>query len=250
MKPKTALSLSIICGVIASISSYMVIKASAKPDIGPILCNLNTAVAAGDAIDGKYEQITLPSNFTAGRELEEIYQVYVPYDKIHTIQIGNHFSRALGNGSLIRWDDIDLTQQRGNLEIPVDKRAVTIRASETSSVAYSVKPGDVVDILGLFRKTNNDGTVELASRLVLKKVEVIAVGDRITTLRARNWSESLPDTYNTVTVAVDVKDAMGLDLAQNLSIGGLTLALRNPDDQGVRSQEDITLDQWLASTNQ
>ena len=133
-----------------------------------------------------------------------------------------------------------------NISVPEGKRALAIPVSLISSVAYSVKPGDHVDVLttidvpvtgqGQLGQTNGQGgsnqagqisgtasTVTVTS-LVAQDVLVLSTGDGKAEAKA-------------FVLAVSVPQAMAVTLASEK--GSLRLLLRNPANQDIREDSSI-----------
>jgi pilus assembly protein CpaB len=93
-------------------------------------------------------------------------------------------------------------------KIPSGKRAVAFNVDEVSSVGYMIKTGDVVDVIGVFRK---DG--ELYSGFVLQNVLVLSGPVR---------------GSSTIVLSLSPEEANALLLAS--SAGTISFVLRNPED--------------------
>ena len=126
--------------------------------------------------------------------------------------------------------------------IPKGKRALTIAINEVTGVAGLIRPGDKIDIIGVFKtleeKTKVVGNAE--SITILQNVEVLSIG--------RNYMfESFPSSskdksepakqgeinFSNITLLLTPREAMDLTLAQEL--GTLTLTLRSQFDDTQQS---------------
>jgi pilus assembly protein CpaB len=107
-------------------------------------------------------------------------------------------------------------------------RATPIRV-ELDDVLQLIRPGDFVDIIGVF----GDGS---ASSVLLQRVLVLATGLDTTT----NTSAGTARTrIEALTVSVSLEESQLLALAQNS--GKLSVIVRNPDDQRVaESPPDVS----------
>lgn len=155
--------------------------------------------------------------------------------------------------------------------IPPGKVAFTIRVDELSSVAYSIQPGDYVDVLvGIdFVDVQRESQCELpcpegfpgtqipkhVTQLTLQNVQVLSVGLRAAVapteeITPTGETQASPQvvSYNYVTLLLPQQDALVLKYLRE--IGAIVdLALRNPDDQSVVSTEAVTLEYILRRFN-
>lgn len=107
-------------------------------------------------------------------------------------------------------------------------RATPIRV-ELGDVLDLIRPGDFVDILGVFGEASE-------ASVLLQRVLVLAAGleTTISSVSANNNSR-----VETLTVSVGLEEAQLLALAQ--SAGKLSVIVRNPDDQRVAAAPpDVT----------
>jgi pilus assembly protein CpaB len=122
------------------------------------------------------------------------------------------------------------------LTIPKDKIAISITLTDTARVAGFVNPGNDVAIF-----LNGSGPSGAYSRLLLPKVQVIAIGTTTMTTTTTTdetgaqTTEQLPRTL--FTVAVDQRQAQQIMLAQ--SSGELALALMG-EEAKVKPDPGIT----------
>jgi pilus assembly protein CpaB len=105
--------------------------------------------------------------------------------------------------------------------IPQGMRAVSVRVTDTSSVAGFVLPGTRVDVL---MTGNPTGSSEPQTITVLKNVAVLANGQKLDRNLLSGESQGAP----VITLLVSPDDAQRLALAT--SQGRIQLALRNPLD--------------------
>lgn len=142
---------------------------------------------------------------------------------------------GLEKGELLFPSKINAADGRSALSLllPVGKRAVTIKVNEVRGVGGFIQPRDHVDIL-LTEKRTADHKAPRASRVLLQNVLIMAIGQDITP------KGSQPKVTNSVTVAVDLKDAQKLALA--VTVGHLSLALRNPVQDAQSAPKSVSLD--------
>ncbi len=160
--------------------------------------------------------------------------------------------------------------------IPPGKVAFTIRVDELSSVAYSIQPGDYVDVLvgidlvDVQRETQcqtpcpegftGEQIPRHVTQLTLQNVQVLNVGLRTIVptkgaeteasapAEAQAQQTPQPVSYNYVTLLLPQQDALVLKYLRE--IGAIVdLALRNPDDKNVVSTEAVTIEYILRRFN-
>jgi pilus assembly protein CpaB len=110
--------------------------------------------------------------------------------------------------------------------IPPGMRAVSVRVSDSNSVAGFVLPGTRVDVL---MTGNPTGSTEPQTITVLRNVTVLANGQKLDRTLVSGDSQNSP----VITLAVSPDDAQKLALAT--SQGHILLALRNPLDTNQAS---------------
>lgn len=102
--------------------------------------------------------------------------------------------------------------------IPPGQRAITVKVTEITGVGGFINPGDNVDILATFKRS--DG--ESFSKTILQNVLVIAVGEKI--LDPNTVSSPEPKIVSQITFALNPTDSEKLTLASET--GQLHLILR------------------------
>ncbi len=120
-----------------------------------------------------------------------------------------------------------------SLLLPEGMRAVTIKVNEVRGVGGFIQPKDRVDIL---MTEKNAATAKASPRrtsVLLQDILVMAIGQNVST---QNYK---PTVTNSVTVAVNLQDAQKLALA--ITVGHLSLALRNPLQAGKLASSEVSL---------
>lgn len=159
-----------------------------------------------------------------------------------------------------------ILQEKPIYMIPPGKVAFTIRVDELSSVAYSIQPGDYVDILvgidfvELDRETQcqkpcpegftGEQIPRHVTQLTIQNAQVLNVGLRTAPTEVITpTGETQPVVaYNYITLLVSQQDALVIKYLREIG-AIIDLALRNPDDQGVVSTEAVTLEYILRRFN-
>ncbi len=159
--------------------------------------------------------------------------------------------------------------------IPPGKVAFTIKVDELSSVAYSIQPGDYVDVLvgidfvDVQRETQcqfpcpegftGEQIPRHVTQLTIQNAQVLNVGLRtappITTGEGASPAETQeaqttpqPISYSYVTLLLSQQDALVLKYLREIG-AIIDLALRNPDDKSVVSTEAVTIEYILRRFN-
>jgi len=158
--------------------------------------------------------------------------------------------------------------------IPPGKVAFTIKVDELSSVAYSIQPGDYVDVLvgidfvDVQRETQcqtpcpegftGEQIPRHVTQLTIQNAQVLNVGLRTvtpptteggtTSAEAQAQPTPQPVSYSYITLLLSQQDALVLKYLRE--IGAIVdLALRNPDDKSVVSTEAVTIEYILRRFN-
>lgn len=121
-----------------------------------------------------------------------------------------------------------------NTVIPTGMRAVSLGVNRENSVAYSINPGDHVDILLTYDVSSETETIS-KTVTVLQSILVIAVGGSITPLDKTKQPE-----FDTVTLAVTPDEAAVVTFA--LEKGRLNFALRPVGDRKKELVNPATFD--------
>lgn len=168
--------------------------------------------------------------------------------------LGRLVTQDVAAGALLLHEHFaDESRKRFAARINKHKRAIAFPVTAASAVNYFVEPGSRVDILGTFEGMNQEQAVLLlaqessdapdtqafpsrkrttVTQTLLQNVLVLAVGRAIT---RGNYLEGNHEGFRTVTVEVSPEDAEKLTFALSQVRGGLTLVLRNPDDQAIET---------------
>lgn len=132
------------------------------------------------------------------------------------------------------------SQSALSLLLPEGMRAVTIKINEVRGVGGFIQPKDRVDILMTEKTSVSDKGAPRRTSVLLQDILVMAIGQNVS---AQNYK---PTVANSVTVAVDLKDAQKLALA--ITVGHLSLALRNPLQTEKSAPPEISLHDLRSDT--
>jgi len=164
--------------------------------------------------------------------------------------VGKTVSRYLPKDSLLLYEYLQ-TDPQGELSsrLTPGKRALTIPVNAPATVGYFVEPGSLVDILGTVvepvateQPTVLGGEMRVTTKTLQQKVRVLAVGGARTPEEYRRVAQS---GYSTVTVELEPAEAERLVFAMQQTQGGLTLLLRNPNDQAIVETPSVNWSNWL-----
>jgi pilus assembly protein CpaB len=110
--------------------------------------------------------------------------------------------------------------------IPEGYRAMTVKVDDVVGVAGFLQPGTMVDVLTVIQPTEEAGSRNPISKIVLQNVKVLAAGQNMD--KPKNEREA--ETVRAVTLQVTAEQAEKLALAA--VEGKLRLVMRNTADQG------------------
>lgn len=233
-------------GLLAALLVYIYIARLEQRQVSEAFIRLKPEVALsrGEAVE--FDMLTLaylPEDFG------ELSEIAIRDSEIARGWIrGKIVNRDIPAGEfLLHSHFIDEPETRFAAGISVDMRAVSIPVSGPATVSYFVEPGSRVDIVGTFQETSqrrlaetagSDSRLRLArqierrvvTRTVLQNVKVLAVGAATTRDSYRKRRER---GFDAVTVELSPDDAEKLVFALGQVAGGLTLLLRNPEDEEI-----------------
>ncbi len=120
-----------------------------------------------------------------------------------------------------------------SVKTPPGKRAITMAIDAITGVGGMVKPGDYIDLMGVFNVPGPSGGQPSAVTLtLLQRVELLAVGDRLSSFSEDEEEDGASRSATTVTLALTPQDAQ-LVLFARAAQGQLHLALRAPADSAM-----------------
>lgn len=158
--------------------------------------------------------------------IRSIPAAYVESRAIRAAQKGRVLGLPVGSGidaqQTLQWSDLAISgEQNRDLSsmIRSGRRAIAIRAKRGHSFSL-IRPGDYVDVIGDFKDDKDQGR----SVVLLQRVLVLAVGNETETQKKKKSFRE-----QAITLSVRLQDAQLVSVA--LEHGGLTVVLRNPDDQ-------------------
>ena len=129
-----------------------------------------------------------------------------------------------------------------SMKVPSGKRAVTINVDAVTGVGGFIRPGDYVDVIGLFNLPSPDGKQATVTVTLLQRVLVLAVGGQFSETQK---AESEGASATTVTLALSPKETELVLFGR--AQGTVQLSLRSKADAAVVAQaQPMTLDALVA----
>ncbi len=164
----------------------------------------------------------------------EVPQAYVEERAIKEFDKSKVLNLKVGNTvkaqQTLMWTDlVTATEEQRDLASMVQPgyRAVSIRTAREESSTQLIRPGDYVDVIGVFGAGVNDTGDKEAAVVLLQRVLVVASG-----ASTQSDGQKEGDRYGgdpILTVSLTLPEAQILALAADR--GRIAVALRNPDDQ-------------------
>jgi pilus assembly protein CpaB len=262
MKPKIALILSLIAGLLAFLLTLNFLNNQRKK-FEKARLELNAGVDLIEVV-GAGKDLPVGTVLTANdlghksapsRDFGERAVLYSDFRQI----LGKKLKYAIRKDEIIQWQDLDIPYAPGSGLAPTIKpglRAVSISVGGAATVSGLVQPNDRVDILGTFALPSRRAPTEMetVTLTILQDVSVLAVGQ--TLARQSGGADATRRTatsYSMVTFEVTPREAELLVFTESMK-GRLTLVLRNPEDmsfeKSLPSVDFQRLEQSLPELNE
>jgi pilus assembly protein CpaB len=188
--------------------------------------------------------------------VKEVPQAYVEDRAIKDVErqkvLGLRVSAGLSAQQTLMWTDvIAATEDKHALGtmVPPGSRAVSIRTSQEDASSSMIRPGDYVDLIGLFgqQTTNADSRTSV---VLLQKILVLATGLQTAPGADDNAGKpNLAADYDTLlTLSLTLPQAQVLSLTAEK--GRIMVALRNPEDPRTFEQPPDLSAGVLTDSNQ
>lgn len=221
MKKKLVIAVGL--AVLAMLSLYLYSRSLEKEVAGGQ--KVAVLVAADDIPAGT----RITKAHLAQRDVPEAYVNKAAIRKgEENVILGRPVAGKIAQGEDILWSDLELQKsaatRRLSAAVPKGQRALTMPVDVSGSLAGMLRPGDRIDILGTFARSQG---ADWATVTLLQNVTVIATGD----VRGEGDEGSVgggPRTFSNITVAVDMEEAELLIFA--MQRGPINIALRSQDD--------------------
>lgn len=123
-----------------------------------------------------------------------------------------------------------LYQESSNLpsQLKAGRGAMTLTVNTETGVAWMIRPGSEVDIIGTFEFAEGSGERVRMSTLVLSKVKVLAVDNSIAIDAITEKDKAISSSYSSITVETSYEEAQALTFAREF--GQLSCVLRSAGD--------------------
>jgi pilus assembly protein CpaB len=224
-KSMILLAIALGCGLVASIGISQVMERGSTPVAAPPTVEIfvtTTDINIGDKLDASNVKLEKwPADKVPEGALTDLAQVE-----------GQFAGSRLFEGEPIvaqRLQDNDTSDSK---KIPDGYRAMAIKVTMDTAVANLIRPGDRVDVIGFFRKSQD--VPETSTRAVLRGVRVFSVNSSTTREREQGG-----DTTKLQTVSLLIKDDQVEPLMLADELGQLRLSLRRPDDADNEATEGL-----------
>ena len=165
--------------------------------------------------------------------------------------IGAVTAQPIDRDQAIKWSFLQRERPKLSTALPAGMVAVTIPVDNVSGVAYNVRPGSRVDIIGSFtmNQTGAAGgaaagaagvnTAAMVTRRLFTHVLVLAIDNRMTKEDEVSLGGQSTVRYSTITFAATPEESVLLTFARQQ--GTLTLAIRNPTDDLSPEPPEVSL---------
>jgi len=238
MKPKIALLLSLIAGLLAFLLTLRFLH-NQRAELQQAKLALNAGIEMIEVV-GAGKDLPVGTVLTASdlghksapsRDFGERAVLYSDFRQI----LGKKLKYAIRKDEILQWQDLDIPYAPGSGLAPTIKpglRAVSISVGGAATVSGLVQPNDRVDILGTFAfpSTRNPTEMETVTLTILQDVSVLAVGQTLARLSGgAEGPRRTISAYSMVTFEVTPREAELLVFTESMK-GRLTLVLRNPED--------------------
>ena len=240
---RTAVTLLVVCGLIAAVCATLLVRVLVRP-------RPNMAKPADDDVQLILAAKALPSMTIVdgpATVTKTVKKADVPPGALtNSVQVvGKVLTRPMAEGEVFTKSSFS-TDQKGvsfAAAITEGKRAVTISLQDHNGMAGILYPGSVVDVLVTLTGPNSNAREAIATT-VLQGLQVIGVGSQ-TVAAEDEFKDKNPGALakqgqiNTrmVTLLVTPKQAEMLQLATKF--GSVALSMRNPRDSKP-VQQDLT----------
>ena len=225
-----ALAAAALCGLLAIFIAQSILINKAKTagiqdEVQVVFAKVkipaNTPITEGQLDYGQIKKTMFAEGLFTDKKM--LIGKFANTDLEPKMQIQARNISTLGNGSL-------------GAQLDKDKRAMTIRVDEASSVAGFASSGNFVDVIAVLTPGGNARPI---SKVIAQNLKVIANG-RITQAKPEDQAR----VGSTVTLEVTPTQAAGLTLAMREGI--LHLILRNPTNKEIETPIDVISDNYLS----
>lgn len=188
--------------------------------------------------------------------IRQIPRLYVSPGSLNRLEgvIGRMAIVSLAQGEPVLGNKLTRGGTILSSKIGEGRRAFTVPADETSSLAGMVRPGDLVDVLATFDIYENSSQYTNFTATLFQAVRILAVGGEFSTdapsrdEQKQRFLGGLSNNRIPQTVTLDVSPAEAEMLLFCLSQGRVTLSLRSPEDLEYETTTVTTFEEILKRT--
>ncbi len=213
MKPRNLMISAVVLGLIAV--TLLQVEAWRTRGGTVYVFKATKNVDPPSTLRGAFDVVGMPAN------TYEAMRTQVPTVDLQSWVGNTPVVRPVHIGETITFDALQKSAEPG-LKIAPGMRAVGIDVQGAQAVAYLVRPGDYVDVLGSVPDEKM-----LVTRHLLQAKRVLAVGQQY---RLEDSAFLQNRTYSTVTLEVTPAEAERLEAYRTVARTGFSLALRPPGD--------------------
>ena len=228
MNAKLVLVLALVAGLIAAFLVRQQISSIRGETITVYKASINAKV--GDTLGGNIEEVTIPAGL-----FPNLFEEAPTSEFLDLVQ-ETPLRSPVESGDILLFRHFDSAVDEGVLgAIPPGMKAISIPASEVTSVAFFIQPGDLVDVLATFMGSDEISGPSAAlpvdpftTRPVVQAVEVLAVGEQYS-----RTSRQTRQPFSSVTLLVTMEEAAKLIFARDFFGAEMTLVLRGEGDTAI-----------------
>ncbi len=241
---RQALSIAVVCGVLAAVLSYVYLKRPTAPKPPPEVAQVQVLIANADIPTGARLNPSLLG-------VKAMTETEAPKGAILADEGWEGKVEGMVAVASLQTNDIltDTSVRRPTSQlglafmVPDGMRAVTVSLDEVSGVGWLVKPGDRVDVLATFELPDDT----ILTKTVLQDIDLLAIGTQIVpepepepaAEEGAPKPKPAPRQQTTATLCVSPDDAQRLVLADTK--GKLRLALRRAGDTRLVAAKPTSL---------
>ena len=244
MKSKSfvLMTLSLGCGLVAALAITQVMAKNKRPNEPKV--KMGQVVVATEHLGHKAqlnEENVRVENWPEG---------IIPENAVRTIEAikDQAIMTRLSKGLPILKTDIVHKNDAMGIDIPPGFKVVAIKVAADDTIAGLLRPGDRVDVIGLF-KNRERGNSETISRTFLKGLQVFSVNS---SMKATSSDRQEGGSKGNAIVGVLVNEKQSEDIVYVQKTGSLKLVLRGdePTEQELADVEGVLNDALYGTAKQ
>jgi pilus assembly protein CpaB len=229
MQNRLPIIVSLVVGLVAValVNLYVgSVQDSMRPSVSRVLLASHD-IKAGTVLDAKDVALGLKST-------DSLPKLYVKWDE-RNLYLGQRVEVAVAEGDYVLASYFGAQGQAvqrlsEKIDAKLNQRALTIPVSTETSLERSIRPGDRVDLLITYSKTELQGTSapRAGAPATVQKLTTAPLLENVYVLFTGRFGSASASEYSTITVLASPEEAELLIWASNL--GKVSILLRNPKD--------------------